>query len=454
MPFVEALVAAATVQSTDVELVGRWEGALSVGGTSLALTIRVEATSDGVRAVMDVPAQNARGLPITDLSLSGGVVRFSVPAARGGFEGARSPDGGMWTGVWSQGGASFPLVLTRSAANAEPAGPARPQTPVPPFPYLAEAVAFSNGEAGITLAGTLTRPTGAGPFPAVVLLTGSGAQDRDETIFAHRPFAVWADALTQRGIAVLRYDDRGVGGSGGGGPNETTADFATDAAAAVAFLAARPDIDAARIGLMGHSEGGEIAPLAVQDGANAAFIVMIAGPAVSGADILTEQAARLAQASGASPDQVAQTRMAQGEVMAAVVTNKDDPTAAATAVQTVLTTAGQTTAQAQAASRQVASPWFRWFAAYDPAPALAALTVPVLAIYGDKDLQVPADQNAAAVRRAQPGAEVVVLPGLNHLMQTAATGLPGEYGTIEETVSPAAIQVVTDWIARVAGVRP
>ncbi len=181
---------------------------------------------------------------------------------------------------------------------------------------------------------------------------------------------------------------------------------------------------------------------------------MIAGPAVSGADILTEQAARLAQASGASAEQVAQTRMAQGEVMAAVVANKDDPTAAATAVGTVLITAGQTSAQAQAASRQVVSPWFRWFAAYDPAPALAALTVPLLAIYGDKDLQVPADQNAAALRRVRPTADVVILPGLNHLMQTAGTGLPGEYGTIEETVSPTAIRIVVDWVARAGGVRP
>lgn len=440
------MAAVASVQAEAADLVGRWEGALNVGGTSLPIVIRVEP--DG-GVFMDSPAQNARGLPVTDLTEAGGVVRFAVPVAHGRFEGARSADGQTWTGAWSQGAASLPLVLTRAASTAEPAGPARPQTPVPPFPYAAEAVTFANAGAGITLAGTLTLPAGAGPFPAVVLLTGSGAQDRDETIFDHRPFAVWADALTRRGVAVLRFDDRGVGGSGGGTTGETSEDFATDAGAAIAFLRTRPDIDAARIGLMGHSEGGTTAPLAVSQGAPAAFVVMIAGPAVPGADIITEQAARLAQAAGASPDQVAQTRRVQGEVMAAVARNKDDGPAAAREAEAVLVAAGQPSAQAQAGVRALSSPWYRWFASHDPAPALAGLHVPVLAIYGGKDLQVPADQNAVALARIQPAAEIVVLPGLNHLMQTAGSGLPGEYATIEETIAPVALTTVGDWILRV-----
>ena len=240
-----------------------------------------------------------------------------------------------------------------------------------------------------------------------------------------------------------------MGGSGGGAAGDTSADFATDAAAAVAFLRTRPEIDAARIGLMGHSEGGMTAPLAVSQGAPAAFVVMIAGQAVSGADIITEQAARLAQAAGASPDQVAETRRVQGEVMAAVVRNKDDGAAAAREAEAVLVAAGQSPAQAQAGVRLLGSAWYRWFASHDPAPALAALRVPVLAVYGGKDLQVPADQNGEALARLKPDAEIVVLPGLNHLMQTAGTGLPGEYGTIEETVAPAALTTVGDWIVRV-----
>ncbi|WP_428150965.1 alpha/beta hydrolase family protein [Brevundimonas sp.] len=446
---IEAM-AAAPAQAEAADLVGRYEGALNVGGTSLPLLIRVEA--DG-QVFMDSPAQNARGMAVTELTETGGVVRFTVPIAHGRFEGVRSADGETWTGAWSQGSASLPLILTRAAAGAEPAGPARPQTPVPPFPYAAEDVTFRNDGAGITLSGTLTVPEGEGPFPAAVLLTGSGAQDRDETIFDHKPFAVWADALTRRGIAVLRYDDRGVGGSGGGTVDDTSEDFATDAAAAIAFLRTRPDIDATRIGLMGHSEGGTTAPLAVSEGASAAFMVMLAGPAVTGADIITEQAARLAEAAGASADQVAETRRVQGEVMAAVVRNKDDGQAAARDVEAALVAAGQSAEQAHAGVRVLSSPWYRFFASHDPAPALAALHIPVLAVYGGKDLQVPADQNAAALARIQPRAEIVVLPGLNHLMQTAGTGLPGEYGTITETLAPEAIATVTNWIVRVTGGR-
>lgn len=434
--------------ASPTDLVGRWEGALNVSGTALPLVIRVEQGPDGLVTVMDSPAQNVRGLAVTDLTQTGGVVRFAVPSARGGFEGAVSADGTTWTGAWTQGAGSLPLILTRAASAAEPAGPNRPQTPQPPFPYAAEDVTFRNDGAGITLAGTLTVPPGAGPFPAVVLLTGSGSQDRDETTYSHKPFAVWADALTRAGIAVLRYDDRGIGGSGGGSATETTADFATDAQAAVAWLQTRPDIDPARIGLLGHSEGGAIAPLAVMNGAPAAFVVMLAGPAVPGAEIITEQAVLLATAAGQTLEQVATLRRVQSAVMQAVVDNKDDGAAAARAAEAVLIQAGTPAAQAHQSTAALTSGWYRYFVSYDPGPALAALTVPVLAVYADKDLQVPATLDARALRRLQPSAEVVILPGLNHLMQTATTGLPGEYGTIEETVSPATLRVVVDWVVR------
>lgn len=452
MPLPElALAAPAFAPVQQADLTGRWDGALSVGGTSLGLTVRVERAADGVEAFLDVPAQNVRGLAVTDLSIDGGAVRFAVPVIQARFEGAASPDGTRWTGSWSQGGSAFPLILTRSEAEATPPEPDRPQTPAPPFPYAARDVTFAHD--GLTLAGTLTIPAGTGPFPAVVLLTGSGPQDRDSTLFGHKPFAVWADALTRRGVAVLRYDDRGVGGSDRGPLTATSEDFAGDAGAAIAFLASQAEIDPARIGLMGHSEGGMVAPLAVQNGAPAAFVVMLAGQAVPGADVITEQAARIAEVSGAGPDQVAQIRRIQGEVMAAVVRNKDDGPAAVRAAEAVLIAAGQTEAQARAATPAFASNWYRWFAAHDPAPALRSLEVPVLAIYGAKDLQVPADQNAEALRRLDPEAEVVVLPGLNHLLQTATTGLPAEYGTITETVAPAALAAVGDWIVRVTGAR-
>ncbi len=454
MIILEPAALVAPAQSEAADLAGRWEGALSVGGTALPIVIRVSEGANGLVALMDSPAQGARDIPVSDLIEAGGVVRFAVPVAGGRFEGRRSEDGSTLTGSWSQGGASLPLILTRTAASAEAALPvatSRPQTPVPPFPYAAEEVTFANGP--VTLAATLTLPEGEGPFPAVVLITGSGAQDRDETIFDHKPFAVWADALTRRGVAVLRYDDRGVGGSGGGSPGETTADFAGDAASAVAFLGGRADIDPARIGLMGHSEGGAAAQIAVLDGASVAFVVMIAGPAVTGAEIVAEQVRRGALALGRTPEQAAEARAAQARIMEAVVRNKDDGAAAALEIEPLLVGLGQTPDQVRAGVPVLSSGWYRYFAAYDPAPALRALTIPLLAVFGGNDLNVPADQNSEALARLKPDADIVVLPGLNHLMQTAVTGLPNEYATITETLAPTALTTVTDWIVRTAGVR-
>lgn len=447
----EAIVMAeAPAQAAATDLVGRWEGALSVGGNSLPLVIRVAQGADGLVAVMDSPAQNARDIPVSGIAKTSGVVRFVVPSANGRFEGAASEDGATWTGVWSQGGASLPMVLTRTAATTEVAGPVRPQTPKAPFPYIAEDVTFANAGAGVTLAGTLTLPEGAGPFPAVILLTGSGAQDRDETILDHKPFAVWADALTKRGVAVLRYDDRGIGGSGGGSTEETTADFATDATAAVAFLRARPEIDPARIGLMGHSEGAATALIAIAEGAPAAFVVMIAGPAVSGAEILSEQAREIVLASGGTPEQAEQTRQIQARLMQAVVSNKDDGAAATAAVAEQLVALGQTPEQARQAAGPMGWGWYRYFAAYDPGPTLSTLRTPLLALYGGLDRNVPPEQNRAALARLKPDADIVVLPGLNHLMQHAGTGLPAEYGTITETLAPEAIATVVDRVVRTA----
>jgi len=441
---------AAPVQAEAADLVGRWEGALRVGEASIPLVIRVAEGPDGLLAMMDSPAQGARDIPVSGLTEASGIVRFAVPVAGGRFEGARSADGSTWTGTWSQGPGALPLILTRTATTAEvapPAPPNRPQTPVPPFPYVAEEVTFRNG--AITLAGTLTLPAGEGPFPAVILLTGSGAQDRDETIVGHKAFAVWADALTRRGVAVLRYDDRGMGGSSGGSIDDTTADFAADAGAAMDFLRGRPEIDPARIGLMGHSEGGSTALIATSNGAQAAFVVMIAGPSVSGADILTGQSRAIVLASGGTEAQAAEAEATQARFMLAVLNNRDDGPAAEGAVEALAIEIGQPAAQAAGVARIMSSGWYRYFTAYDPAAAIRALHVPMLAIYADRDRNVPADQNAAHLAQLKPDAEIIVLPGLNHLMQHATTGLPNEYATITETLAPEAIATVTDWIVKV-----
>lgn len=441
-----AVIAPAAPQDP-ASLAGVWEGRINVGGQSIRIVFRVDA--DG-NAVMDSPDQGARNIAVDRPAVEGGVVRFVVPVIRGQFEGSRSEDGGTLTGVLSQGGAALPLVLTRTAETATLV--ARPQTPTPPFPYRAEEVAFDNPEApGVRLAATLTLPQGAGPFPAAILVTGTGPQDRDETIEGHKPFAVWADALTRRGVAVLRFDDRGVGRSTGSFPAATQRDFASDIKAAFNWLASRPGIDAARVGLIGHSEGATFAELAMQEGAGAAWIVALAGPALPGGEIITSQVERIAQASGLSAEAIAYNTAFQRRLMEAVAAHAADAEAARGAVERLLLESGRSPAEAAQLATAMSSDWYRGMVAHDPAESLRAIRAPMLAVFGGKDLQVPAEQNAAAVSRHKPDAEVVILPGLNHLFQAAQTGLPAEYGQIETTLDPSVIDTVVDWVAARSG---
>lgn len=429
------------------DLAGVWEGRISAGGQSIRIVFRVDAAGN---AVMDSPDQGARNIAVDRPTIEGGVVRFVVPVIGGRFEGARSGDGQILTGALSQGGATLPLVLTRTAATATLA--ARPQTPAPPFPYRIEPVAFDNPAApGVRLAGTLTLPEGAGPFPAAILITGTGPQDRDETIEGHKSFAIWADALTRRGVAVLRYDDRGVAGSTGNFGAATQNDFASDVKAAFDWLSARVDIDRSRIGLIGHSEGATFAPLAMQDGASAAWLVMLAGPAVSGGEIIQEQQRRIAVAAGLPSEEVERTNVLQRRVIAAVASNANDAAAARREVEALLLQSGRPPSEAARTAAVMSGDWYRGMVAHDPAESIRTIRVPLLAVYGARDVQVPADQNGPAIARLKPDAEVVVLPGLNHLFQPAATGLMAEYGQIETTLDPSVIRTVVDWVVARSG---
>lgn len=441
-------VAPPVAQDAAPGLAGAWEGRISVGGQSIRVVFRVN--EDG-SAVMDSPDQGAIGIPADRPVVEGGTVRIGVPAIGGRFEGALSEDGRTLTGALHQGGAALPLILARQGETAAAPGLNRPQTPQPPFPYRAEEVVIDTPTEGVRLAGTLTLPDGPGPFPAAFLITGSGMQDRDETVFGHKPFLVLADALTRRGVAVLRVDDRGVGGSTGSARNATSADFALDAEAAVAFLAARPDIAGERIGLVGHSEGGTIAPLVAARGSDVAWIVMIAGPAVRGAELLTEQSRRTQQAMGIAPGVLEANVALQARLMQAVAANADSAEAAEAAVRAVLQESGAAPQTIEQAVQQTGAAWTRWFVAHDPQPALAAFSGPVLALYGGKDIQVPAEQNAEALARIRPDAQILVLPELNHLMQTADTGLVDEYAVIEETIDPEALGAIVDWVAARSG---
>jgi hypothetical protein len=338
----------------------------------------------------------------------------------------------------------------------------RPQHPQPPFPYRSEEVTVESVP-GVRLAGTLTLPQGQGPYPAVVLVSGSGPQDRDETLLGHKPFLVLSDHLTRNGIAVLRLDDRGTGRSTGSFAASTSEDFARDAAAALRWLRARPEVRDDAVGIVGHSEGGMIGPMVAArypDDVN--FLVLLAGPGMPSADLLMLQGALISRAGGEPEAEVQRTLTLQRALFGAIAQTADSTAlharlreisarfqASLPAEERALPAYSDATMEATLGT--LVSPWYRWFIRYDPAPALRATRVPVLALNGSKDLQVPADENLGGIARALRAAgnrdvTTEALPGLNHLFQTATTGAPSEYAQIEETIAPVVLERVTAWI--------
>jgi pimeloyl-ACP methyl ester carboxylesterase len=429
---------------------GTWDGALDVGPTGkLRLIITLSTTSGGTLGNLRSIDQGPGLIALSAISRDGAKVKVEVSSIGAVFEGDLSADGMTLSGQWTQAGRPLPLSLTRRASGAAaPVAYKRPQEPKPPYPYRTLEVGYENPAGHNHLAGSLTLPQGAGPFPAALLITGSGLQDRDEALLGHKPFLVLADYLTRRGVAVLRVDDRTIGGSTGDVLHATSADFATDVEAGVAFLKTRPEIDHRKIGLIGHSEGGMIAPIvAVKDPA-VAWIVLMAGPGIAGDTLLAEQGRLIRIAMGMTPEAVAKAGQLNAKLFAAVKSSKTEKEAHDRS-KAILLAAGMTDAAAEAAAGQVSSDWFRFFFNYDPAPTLARVHVPILAIDGSLDLQVPPKEDLAAIKAAtlgNPDVTTVELPGLNHLFQTAKTGAPSEYQTIEETLSPTALKVMGDWI--------
>jgi len=438
---------------------GAWDGALATGaGIRLRLAVHIDTSAYGTTGRLDSLDQSAYGIPLADITRQGSRVSFAVPTVGGAFVGTLGADGTL-TGTWTQGAGGLPLTFSRRPAGAPEARLNRPQTPHPPYPYLVQDVAFDNAAGHDRLAGTLTLPPGKGPFPAIVLIAGSGAHDRDETLFGHKPFRVLADHLTRQGMAVLRYDKRGVGASTGDYASATTADFADDADAAVRFLATRPEIDGRRIGLIGHSEGGLIAPMVANRNPRVAFVIVMAGSAVDGADLLEAQQRRIDEVMGLGGEELAQASAEEARLID-IVRKAATPAEAASQLMAEADAEADRTgtpkelAEGQAA--QLESPWFRAFLVYDPAPALERLRIPVLALVGSKDVQVPPDQNLPALRAAlahDPHATVEELAGLNHLFQSATTGAPSEYAQIETTIDPAALDTITDWVLKTTRLR-
>jgi hypothetical protein len=447
---------AAQSGASNQSIEGAWEGTLDFGGVKLRLVLKVSKAADGsLTAKADSPDQGATDLPVDTISLKDGVARFEMKRLLASYEGTLNKEASEIVGEFKQAGSSVPLTLKRTA---KPTALNRPQEPKKPYPYDEEEVGYENKRDGVKLAGTLTLPRGKGPFPTALLITGSGPQDRNESLLGHKPFLVLADYLTRQGIAVLRVDDRGVGGSTGSVPNSTTENFAADVTAGIEFLKTRKEINSKQIGLIGHSEGGLIAPLVAAQNSDVAFIVLMAGTGLTGEEILYLQGALILKANGASADQLAKQRATQ-ETMFKILKEEKDPAAAEKRLREELSKSlteeerkkSEPTLAVQI--RQVNSPWFRYFLTLDPRPALQKVKCPALALNGENDLQVPANENLREIEAAlkaggNKDVTIARLPRLNHLFQTSETGSPNEYIKIEETIAPVALKTIGDWILK------
>jgi len=443
----------------DIE--GLWLGSLQVPGGELRILFNISAEPDGsINATMDSLDQGTSGIPVETVTYEDRNLKLEVKSVKGVFEGTLKEDCKTIEGEWKQSGLTFPLVLSRIDKTPDLR---REQDPVKPYPYAEEEVVYENKEAGIKLAGTLTLPESEGPFPAVILITGSGQQNRDEDIMGHRPFLILSDYLTRQGIVVLRVDDRGIGESTGNFSQATTEDFAGDVLAGIEYLKSRKEIDSSRIGLIGHSEGGLIAPIVAVKSPDVAFIVLMAGPGLTGEEIILSQSDLIARAEGADNETIARNN-ALLKSMYSVVKDEENNTIATEKLRKLITderenmseeekkNSSYSEANLDAQIQTLLSPWMRFFLTYDPKPTLMKVKCPVLAIDGEKDLQVPPEENLRAIEEAlKEGGNkdytVKELSGLNHLFQTAQTGSPSEYVTIEETISPNALELIGNWIS-------
>lgn len=448
------------------QLTGSWQGILQVGkGLRMVFHFSKNAT-DQWSASFDSPDQYATGIACSDVHVEGDSLHLQIPAAKGSFRGLFLTDSTI-RGEWKQM-ARYDLSLKKTANPPEIAR--KRQTPVPPFPYIAEDLEYTSVRTGLRYGATLTLPDGDGPFPAVVLITGSGAQDRDESIFGHKPFAVLADFLTRHGLIVLRVDDRGVGKSTGNFSTSTSADFAEDVNASLDFLKMQPKANKSKLGLIGHSEGGMIAPMVAVQRKDIEFIVLLAGPGEKIPKLLAEQNAALLKSAGINKDAVQSFETFYPSLMQSITVSKSvgeakrqinqalDQWKKSTPKNYVLATTGIYNDSSQKSyvenlTAVMYTPWFLYFLNYDPAPNLEKLKCKVLALNGEKDVQVIASSNLAGIQQAlekhgQAKFTVSEIPQLNHLFQTCNKCTLQEYAELEETFSPLALSIISDWIEK------
>lgn len=450
-------------QITEEDVIGSWMATLDLGTATMRLGFNISSGSEGqLEATLDSPDQGATGIPMGEVTLWGDSLRIDAPMINGFYLGKVTADS-LILGTWNQSNMTFQADLKRLL---EKVVVNRPQEPHPPYPYGVEEVAFTNNSEGFSLGGTLTIPEGEGPFPAVILVSGSGSQNRDEEIYGHKPFKLIADHLTRKGIAVLRYDDRGVGASGGSYIGATSASFAGDARSALDFLLDRKEVEKTKVGVIGHSEGGIIAFLLASKYEDIAFIISLAGPGVDGKTILLDQSEYINRLSGVEESILEDNRVVMGRVYDLMSEHESYEAWSKEVIQFVNEFYGEESSGdytgeeiEQIKQRLMGSipepsyAWLRYFVKFDPASYFSSIKCPVFALNGAMDCQVLAEENIRTIREeltatGNQRVTAMILPGLNHLFQNCETGLPGEYGSIEETFDPGTLTLISDWILR------
>ena len=435
------------------EITGQWNGFLKVPGGQLRLEFNITKTENGYITTMDSPDQGAKGIPVTTTTFENAILKLGIPSATIVYEGTLNQFG-VIVGTFSQSGQTFPMNLSKEKLEKEVV--TRPQEPKKPYSYYTEEVTFENKIDKNVLAGTLSLPQKEGKFPAVILISGSGPQNRDEELLEHKPFLVLADYLTKKGIAVLRFDDRGVGKSTGEFKTATTLDFAKDVQAALAYMQSRKEIDKNKIGLIGHSEGGIIAPIVAADSKEIDFILLLAGTGIRGDQLMLLQKEMIESQMGVSENEIQKAQeVFKGAYDIIVASPANDPTLKSKVNSYLIKKVGDKMVDSQinTLSSQITSPWFIGFLKLDPTIALENVKCPVLALNGDKDLQVSADVNLEAIKKAvvkggNKNVTIKKIPNLNHLFQESVTGSIEEYGTIEQTFSPIALEEISSWVLK------
>ncbi len=471
--FLIALIACTCLISNAQDIAGSWQGILSVPGANLRFVINLTKTITGYSATFDSPDQKAFGIQSTKTVLNKDSLLTELAVMKANYTGKWDGYDAI-TGVFKQGATSVPLNLKRMTdAEKEKAGPPiatlKPQTPKAPFPYNVEDITYENADGSVHYGATFTKPNGEGKFPAVIIISGSGTQDRDGTIGSHKTYAVLADYLTKNGIAVLRVDDRGIGGTttGNGFDKITSEDFAKDVETGITYLESRADVNTKKIGLIGHSEGGMIAPIVAAQRRDVAFIVLLAGPGISGEaiwdyqmasslikpglnEIDHEKAMQLIRSGFAAFKKSTEYNRMKADMHAAYnVWKRNVPDTMETRLLAVKGDKPFTDwADIMKASNGLY--WINYFFNYQPAVNLQKIKCPVLALNGESDVQVSAKENLAGIEAAlQKGNNkkytIKYLPGINHMFQTCQTPLD-DYEKLEETFSPKVLQMIGEWI--------